>query len=40
MTETAFTETEERRTLRSAVAELAAGYGREYVTGVVLREAY
>ena len=30
MTETAFTETEERRALRAAVAKLAGGYGREY----------
>ena len=30
MTETAFTETEERRALRQAVAKLASGYGREY----------
>jgi alkylation response protein AidB-like acyl-CoA dehydrogenase len=30
MTETAFTETEERRAQRAAVAKLAGGYGREY----------
>ena len=30
MTETAFTETEERRALRAAVAKLAGGFGREY----------
>jgi alkylation response protein AidB-like acyl-CoA dehydrogenase len=30
VTETAFTETEERRALRAAVAKLAGGYGREY----------
>ena len=30
MTETAFTETEERRALRAAVAKLAGGYGRDY----------
>ena len=30
MTETAFTETDERRALRAAVAKLAGGYGREY----------
>jgi alkylation response protein AidB-like acyl-CoA dehydrogenase len=32
MTDTAFTETEERRALRAAVAKLASGYGREYFT--------
>ncbi len=32
MTETAFTETEERVALRGAVAKLASGYGREYFT--------
>ena len=32
MTETAFTETGERRALRAAVAKLASGYGREYFT--------
>jgi len=30
MTETAFTETEERAALRAAVAKLAGGYGRDY----------
>jgi alkylation response protein AidB-like acyl-CoA dehydrogenase len=30
MTETPFTETEERQTLRAAVSKLASGYGREY----------
>jgi len=30
MTETAFTETEERTALRAAVAKLAGGYGRDY----------
>jgi len=30
MTETTFTETEERRALRAAVAKLASGYGRDY----------
>jgi len=30
MSETSFTETEERRSLRKEVARLAAGYGREY----------
>ncbi|MGZ4480122.1 MAG: acyl-CoA dehydrogenase family protein, partial [Nocardioidaceae bacterium] len=33
MTETAFTETEERRSLRREVAKLAGGYGREYFVG-------
>ena len=32
MTQTAYTETEERRALRAAVARLAGGYGREYFT--------
>jgi len=32
MTETTFTETEERTALRTAVAKLASGYGREYFT--------
>ncbi len=32
MTEIAFTETDERRALRQAVAKLAGGYGREYFT--------
>ena len=32
MTEIAFTESEERRTLRKEVAKLASGYGREYFT--------
>ena len=32
MTDTAFTETDERRALRTAVAKLASGYGREYFT--------
>ncbi|NUS52682.1 MAG: acyl-CoA/acyl-ACP dehydrogenase [Nocardioidaceae bacterium] len=32
MTETAYTETDERRALRAAVAKLASGYGREYFT--------
>jgi alkylation response protein AidB-like acyl-CoA dehydrogenase len=32
MTETTFTETEERTALRAAVAKLASGYGREYFT--------
>jgi alkylation response protein AidB-like acyl-CoA dehydrogenase len=32
MTETTFTETEERVALRTAVAKLASGYGREYFT--------
>src|SRR4051812_20383969 len=32
MSETAYTETEERRALRAAVAKLASGYGREYFT--------
>ncbi len=30
MTDTAFTESEERRALRREVAKLAGGYGREY----------
>jgi len=32
MTDTAFTETDERRALRMAVAKLASGYGRDYFT--------